>query len=182
MTGRPHDVLDFWFAPAAKPFWFEVNPAFDAEVTARLKPLHAAALRGELDGWPATPDGAVALAILLDQVPRNCCRGTPQAFASDAAARAVARAAIDRGFDRGLDDDHRLFLYLPFEHAESQPAQLLSVALFGSFPDQAEWLRYAQRHAEIIDRFGRFPHRNKALGRESTAAELAFLNEPMSSF
>jgi uncharacterized protein (DUF924 family) len=182
VTGRPDDVLDFWFAPAAKPFWFEVTPAFDAEVTARLKPLHAAALRGEFDNWSAAPDGAVALAILLDQVPRNCCRGTPQAFAGDVTARTVARAAIDRGFDRGLDDDHRLFLYLPFEHAESQAAQLLSVALFASLTDKAEWLRYAERHAEIIARFGRFPHRNKALGRQSTPEEIAFLKEPMSSF
>lgn len=182
MRGRPDDVLDFWFGPAARPLWFEANPALDAEVAARLMPLRAAALHGDFDGWASTPDGAVALAILLDQVPRNCCRGTPQAFASDAAARAVARAAIDRGFDRRLDDDHRLFLYLPFEHAEDVGAQLLSVALFAGLAGQAEWLRYAERHAEIVARFGRFPHRNKALGRQSTAAEIAFLNEPMSSF
>lgn len=179
---RPADVLDFWFDAANKPFWFERNDAFDADVTARLWPLRAAALAGRCADWQASPEGALALAILLDQVPRNCCRGTAEAFASDAAARAVARAAVDRGFDRPFDDEHRLFFYLPFEHAEDVAAQLLSVALFAAMPGRAEWLRYAERHAEIIARFGRFPHRNKALNRPSTPAEIAFLDEPMSSF
>ena len=179
---RPDDVLEFWFAAASKPFWFEINAAFDARVTERLLPLRQAALAGKFDGWSATPQGALALVILLDQVPRNCCRGTPDAFSSDPAARAVARQAIDHGFDRGFDDEQRLFFYLPFEHAEAVGAQLLSVALFAAMRGRAEWHRYAERHAEIILRFGRFPHRNKALGRVSTPDEIAFLAEPMSSF
>jgi len=179
---RPEAVLDFWFAAESKPYWFEVNPAFDAQVTERLLPLRDAAREGGCDDWAARPEGALALVILFDQVPRNCCRGTAEAFACDAAARKVARSAIDRSFDRGFDDEHRLFLYLPFEHAEDVGAQLLSVALFAAMPGQTEWLRYAERHAEIILRFGRFPHRNKALNRVSTPAEIAFLNEPMSSF
>lgn len=179
---RPGDVLDFWFAAASKPHWFEANAAFDARVKQELWPLREAALAGALDDWSTTLEGALALVILFDQVPRNSCRGTPEAFATDPAARTVARAAIDRGFDRGFDDEHRLFLYLPFEHAEDVGAQLLSVALFATMPGQAEWLRYAERHAEIVHRFGRFPHRNKALGRASTPAEIAFLQEPMSSF
>ncbi|WP_119418175.1 DUF924 family protein [Desertibaculum subflavum] len=179
---RPEDVLNFWFDAANKPFWFEKNDAFDADVTTRLWPLRDAAMAGKCADWTATPEGSLALVILLDQVPRNCCRGTAAAFASDAAARGVARQAIDRGFDRHFDDEYRLFFYLPFEHAEDVGAQLLSVALFAALPGRAEWLRYAERHAEIIARFGRFPHRNKALGRVSTAAEIAFLDEPMSSF
>lgn len=179
---RPDDVLDFWFAATSKPHWFEANATFDALVRERLWPVREAAVTGALDGWCATPEGALALVILFDQVPRNCCRGTPEAFATDPAARAVARAAIDRGFDRRFDDERRMFLYLPFEHAEDAGAQLLSVALFATMPGQAEWLRYAERHAEIVHRFGRFPHRNKALARVSTPAEIAFLQEPMSSF
>lgn len=179
---RPADVLDFWFDPASKPHWFDVNPAFDAKVAERLLPLRDAALAGKLDDWRDTPEGSLALLILFDQVPRNCCRGKAEAFATDILARSVARAAIDRGFDRGFDDEHRVFFYLPFEHSEHIGAQLLSLALFGSMPGRTEWLRYAERHAEIIQRFGRFPHRNKALGRSSTPEEIAFLNEPMSSF
>jgi uncharacterized protein (DUF924 family) len=179
---RPDDVLDFWFAAASKPYWFEVNPAFDAQVTQRLLPLREAALAGQLDSWSAAARGSLALVILFDQVPRNSFRGTAAAFSTDAVARRVARQAIDRGFDRGLDDERRLFLYLPFEHAEDMAAQLLSVALFAALPGREEWLRYADRHAEIIARFGRFPHRNEALGRVSTPAEIAFLTEPMSRF
>ena len=177
----PEDVLAWWFAPETKAEWFAGGEAFDAAVRGRLGPLFARAARGELDGWAVEPCGLLALVILLDQVPRNIFRGTPRAFEGDARALALARLAVDRGLDRGFSVDERLFLYLPFEHAEDLADQERSVALFRALGD-ADYLDYAIRHLAVIERFGRFPHRNAILGRASTAAELAFLEEPGSSF
>ena len=177
----PATVLDFWFDPANRKRWFTPAPAFDAECVRRFQPLVEAADRGELAGWQDTPEGALALAILLDQLPRNIGRGTPRMYAYDAKARAVAKAAVERGFDRQVPPDRRLFLYLPFEHSEDLADQERSVELTATLGD-AEQLDYAVRHRDIVARFGRFPHRNAILGRPSTEEEIAFLKTPGSSF
>lgn len=172
----PQDVLAFWLA-AGREKWFGGGAAFDAEVRAALLPLYEAAVAGALDAWTETPPGALARIILLDQVPRNVFRGTPSAFASDAMALATAEAALAHGFDRApeIDPALRAFFYLPFMHAEDPEAQARCVALYREL-GQEEGLAYALMHKEIIDRFGRFPHRNPILGRDMTAAEQAYLD------
>jgi len=171
--------------------WFSVRAAFDDEIRARFGALAAAAAAGELDGWAATGDGALALVIALDQFPRNLHRGTPQAFACDARAREIASGAIDRGLDLRVALERRAFVYLPFEHSELLADQDRSVALFEAWAAEHpaeqraaadDTMSYAVRHREIIERFGRFPHRNAVLGRTSTPEEIAFLAEPRSSF
>ena len=176
------EILDFCFAEGPVKRWFVKDPAFDAAVRARLASLHDAAVDGQFDDWRETPAGCVALCILLDQVPRNVFRGTAAAFASDPQARAVTRHALAQGFDRDLPQVQRLFLYLPLEHSEDLADQELSVQLIGALDEAPEWLDYAIRHRDIIARFGRFPHRNAALGRASTPEEEAFLTQPGSSF
>lgn len=176
------DVLDFWFSDAVRPRWWAKDPDFDQLVALRLGALHEAAFRGDLDGWKRTAEGALALVILLDQVPRNIFRGEARSFAADPLALAVTREALAAGFDRALpSDEHRVFLYLPLEHSEELADQEACCRLMADL-DAARWLDYAERHRTIIARFGRFPHRNAILGRESTAEELAFLTEPGSSF
>ena len=191
MSPPASEVLEFWFGEPARSRWFASQPAFDDEIRSRFGELVGAAAAGALDPWAATGEGALALTIALDQFPRNIHRGTPAAFAHDARARAVAGGAIDRGLDRAVPLEHRMFLYLPFEHSEALADQDRSVALFsrwaGEHPEpRRAWaddqMTYVVRHHEIIRRFGRFPHRNAILGRASTPAELAFLAEPNSSF
>ncbi len=174
-------LLAFWFAPGTSERWFVKDPAFDAELGRRFGTLAEAAARGELDHWAATPRGALALVILLDQLPRNLHRGRPEAFTQDAKARAVAAAAIEEGHDALLTPPERIFLYLPFEHSEDRADLDRAVELFTALGD-AEQLDYAQQHRSIIHRFGRYPHRNAALGRRSTDEEVAFLAGPNSSF
>lgn len=176
------EILDFWFAEGMAPRWFVRDPAFDDEVRTRLAGWYERAAAGGLDEWRATAMGCVALCILLDQVPRNLFRGQSQAFATDAAARAVAQHAVDHSLDRKLSQAQRLFLYLPFEHSESLADQDESVRLIGALDENPTWKDYAIRHRDVIARFGRFPHRNAALGRTSTAEETAFLATPGSSF
>lgn len=188
----PAGVLDFWFSEEARARWFRKEEAFDAEVRRRLGAAAAAALEGRLDGWLEAPESALALVILLDQVPRNIHRGSALAFAADSRARVAAGRAIERGFDRRLPLDQRWLLYLPFEHSETLADQRRAVALFEGWAAQhcdgapreaaREQVRYVRRHEEIIERFGRFPHRNAVLGRESTQAEIVFLREPNASF
>ena len=187
----PNEILEFWFSDRTRPLWFEKNAAFDEEIRVRFGAVIAAACAGELESWSGSAESALALVLLLDQFTRNVYRGTPRAFAGDSRARAVATAAVERGFDRQLPLDRRHFFYLPFEHSEDVGDQRRSVALFRSWAeahdgaqrDQAlAQMTYVYRHQEIVERFGRFPHRNAILGRESTAEELAFLNEPHSSF
>ena len=177
------EVLAFWFAPGRRKQWFAASDDFDGEVRRVLGPSHESAAAGRLETWRETPEGCLALCILLDQVPRNIFRGTARAYASDVQARAVARHAIERRFDLAMEDkDRRMFLYLPLEHSEELADQELCVALCRERIDDADYLRYVERHLEIVQRFGRFPHRNRILGRESTAEEEAFLAEPLSSF
>jgi uncharacterized protein (DUF924 family) len=191
MLRPPGDILEFWFSERVRPLWFEKDAAFDDEIRARFGANAAAANVGDLDFWVRAADSALALVLLLDQFPRNIHRGTPRAFASDPRARAMAGTVVDRGFDRRTRPDRRFFFYMPFEHSEEAADQARSVTLFrhwvneyeGAGRERAlEMMKYVLRHQEVIDRFGRFPHRNAILGRESTAEELAFLAEPNSSF
>lgn len=178
----PQEVLEFWFSDGVRSKWWVKDPAFDEQVRSRLGELHRAAATGELDGWAATADGALALVLLLDQVPRNIHRGSPDSFACDAKARAVTKAALAAGHDEELaDDSRRLFLYLPLEHSEELADQERCLELTRPLKP-AQWYDFAVRHHRIIARFGRFPHRNQVLGRESTPEEIAFLEGPNSSF
>jgi uncharacterized protein (DUF924 family) len=176
------EVLGFWFAPGREAQWFAVSEDFDGAVRRTLLSHLEAARMGKYEAWKREPRGCVGLCILLDQVPRNAFRGTPRAFSSDAEARAVTRHAIAEGFDRALGDAERMFLYLPLEHSEDLQDQQDCVRLVAGLRDPGEFLSYAERHRDIIARFGRFPHRNAILGRESTEEELTFLTEPNSSF
>jgi uncharacterized protein (DUF924 family) len=179
-------LLAFWFADGPEAWrqaWFVKDEGFDAACRDGFGALVVPAREGALDAWAATPKGALALMLLLDQFPRNLFRGSAEAFASDGHARAVARHAVLRDrFDLALTPVERIFLYLPFEHGEAQQDQDLSVALFEGLRDVAAMrapggtIDYAWRHRAVIRRFGRFPHRNAALGRDSTPAERAWLD------
>ena len=178
---KPSDVLAFWFDECAPEQWFRKDDTFDALLRDRFGALHAEAAGGGLAAWEESADGRLALLLLLDQMSRNIHRDYPRAFAQDDRARAVARRAIAAGDHVFAPRDRALFLYLPFEHSEEAADQLLSVTLFRALGD-ADLLDYADRHRVIVDRFGRFPHRNAILGRASTPDELAFLEQPNSSF
>lgn len=192
------DILNFWFGEPGEPdygkqrkAWFIKNPAFDAEIGDRFSPMVEAAAAGKLQSWKADSDSCLALLLLLDQFPRNLYRGSAQAFATDDEAVAVADHGILQGFDRYRTNEQarptvqRWFFYLPFEHSEKLGDQERSVALFEQLlgdGDSKSTIDYAYRHREVIQRFGRFPHRNQALGRQNTSAEAAFLQQPGSSF
>ncbi len=167
------DVVDFW-RDAGPQQWFAKNAQFDADFRARFAELHAAATRGDLSDWARSAEGALALVILLDQYPRNSFRDTPRMFATDEQARAVARQALAAGFDSQVDPELRSFFYMPLMHSESLDDQELCVQLcLGKDPGT---LRFARLHREVIERFGRFPHRNRLLGRATTAQEEEFLS------
>jgi uncharacterized protein (DUF924 family) len=171
----PADILAFW-RQAGPDRWYARDDAFDAEIRTRfLEPWRRAAA-GELSAWEASDDGALALIILLDQFPRNMFRGDPKTYASDGAARDVASRAIDRGADLRAAENLREFFYLPFMHSEQLADQLRCVDLIRK-AGSTDNLKYAEDHAAIIRRFGRFPHRNRILGRSTTADEQAFLDE-----
>ena len=181
------EVLDFWFgAPDSRErgrtrkSWFEKSEPFDAEIRRRFLATWERAARGELGRWQATPLASLALVVTLDQFPRNMFRGTARAFASDSVALAAARSMIATEFDRLLSPVERLFAYLPFAHAEDIAAQRRSLSLFRALDPES--MRSAKRHYEIIARFGRFPHRNAVLGRQSSAEEAEFLKQHGSSF
>jgi uncharacterized protein (DUF924 family) len=196
MSALPPDaqeVLDFWFGvPGSpthgtrRPEWWRKDPAFDAEVRTRFGALIERALRGELEAWAATPEGALAQVLLLDQLTRNAFRDTARAFAGDARALAASQAMVGRRQDELLPPEQRAFVYMPYEHAEGLAMQDEAVRLFTRLteaaPGEREQLDYARRHQAVIQRFGRFPHRNRALGRRSTSEEAAFLEQPGSSF
>jgi uncharacterized protein (DUF924 family) len=188
----PHypDVLDFWFGPLetrgkARPEWFRKDAAFDAEIGRRFGALHGAAARQEREAWRASAPSLLALVIVLDQFSRNLYRDDGRAFAQDAHALDCAREALDRGDDLGALPVERQFLYLPFEHSENEADQDRAVELMANLEafepthGLGEW---AEKHRVIIRRFGRFPHRNAALGRTSTAEEREFLAQPNSGF
>ena len=172
-TTEPDDVVSFWLSQDEK-VWFTADPAFDAEVLSRFAELVERAKSGALDDWADEPEGALALVILLDQMTRNIYRDSPEMFAADEQALAVAKRAIERGFDMDLPKHKRRWLYMPFMHSEEMADQERSVELFER-SELAESLPFAVDHADIIRRFGRFPHRNAILGRETTRDEAAFL-------
>jgi len=176
------EVVEYWFGDAVKPYWFERFESVDRQVRDRLLEPHERAAAGRLDHWLEDADGCLALCILLDQVPRNVFRGTPRAFATDDKARAVASHAIQNDFDLDCVPEERVFLYLPFEHHEDLSSQRLSVQLFRERVGAPEPIEWAERHLAVVERFGRFPHRNAILGRASTAEELEFLTQPGSAF
>ncbi len=167
------DVLAFW-RDAGEKRWFLKDEAFDGAIRSRFLATYEAAARGELSVWEETPEGALALLIVLDQFPRNMFRNDARTYAADPLARAVADRALARGFDQRFPVAERSFFYLPYEHSEALADQERAVALFKATGD-AELLKWADLHADIIRRFGRFPHRNAALGRPSTVEEQAFL-------
>lgn len=168
------DVLAFWRA-AGHDRWFKHDDAFDAAIRERFASTYEEAAAGKLSAWENSPEGALALVIVLDQFPRNMFRGSARCFAADPLARAAAGRAIARGFDQATAMPERTFFYLPFEHSEALDDQERSVALFAATGD-ADSLKWAELHADIIRRFGRFPHRNAPLGRITTPDEQAFLD------
>lgn len=185
------DVLDFWFAEENAAHWFAADDAFDARIEARFGEATRAAAQGELDAWAETADGWLALLILLDQFSRNLYRGDARAWAQDDKAQPLALSGIAQGLDRQLPPLQRLFAYLPLEHAEDMPLQQQSVSLFEQLCVDAPaeqrsrfelFVDYARRHREVIERFGRFPHRNDVLGRASTPDELSYLAQPGAGF
>lgn len=177
-----NELLDFWFTELSPKAWFTKDEALDAQIRARFLGVYEQlANTAPVDALLATPETTLAALITLDQLPRNMFRGTARMFEGDAKALELARRARAEATDEQVDPARRLFFYLPFEHSEALADQDLSVALFEKLGD-ANYLRYAIAHRDIIVRFGRFPHRNALLGRPSTAEELTFLAEPGSSF
>ena len=175
------EILDFWFSDDSRQRWFEPTPDFDQTIRKRFGEAYARAATGALKSWEADPEGCLGLCILLDQMPRNMFRGQGRAYATDDKALRVAEHALAQGFDHALTPEQKQFLYLPFMHSESLANQLRALALY-EHAGLYEGLPWAERHVQIIRRFGRFPHRNAALGRESTEAEAAFLKDNPESF
>jgi len=179
MTGQPGqltpgEVVSFWREAGPKR-WFEKDAAFDDEIRRRFLRLHEAAAAGKLTDWEKSAEGTLALLILLDQFPRNMFRGEARAFATDPLARAIAAGALVCGFDSQAPSSMRGFFYLPFEHSENLVDQERAVAFFKAIGD-ADGLKWAELHADVVSRFGRFPHRNAALGRATTLEEQGFLD------
>jgi uncharacterized protein (DUF924 family) len=170
----PAEVIGFW-RDAGPARWFRADPDFDRQCRVRFLDAHLAAAQRELDGWLADAAGALALLLLLDQIPRNVYRGSAHAYATDPLARRFATQAIAAGHDQACAPDLRAFFYMPFEHSEEPADQARAVALFEALGD-ASYLHYAHAHRDAIARFGRFPHRNAALGRDSTPEEQAWLD------
>ena len=199
-TAGIEHLLEFWFGtcgadgaidPTRREMWFKSGARHDAEIRGRFGGLHERASRGALDEWTGTARGRLALIVVLDQFSRHIYRGTAQAFAQDAAAQKLTLAGLKEGTDLELAPVQRSFFYLPLEHAEDRALQALSVQCYERLAkavskawrkDYESFLDYARRHRDVIERFGRFPHRNAALGRASTPEEIAFLRQPGSSF
>jgi len=181
MTETAETVLDFWFSELTPKDWFVKNDEIDRRITERFFDLHLALSRQISDEWRATPEARLALVIVFDQFPRNIYRGSPLAFATDGLALKEAKAALAVGADKSIGEDRRFFFYMPFEHAEDISEQQRCVGLFEALGN-ANYLDYANKHYDIIERYGRFPHRNPILGRASTPEEKAYLAEPGAGF
>ncbi len=192
MPSRAGEVLDFWFGREGDPEygqfrdeWFRKDPAFDATVTARFSDLYREAAAGDLDGWLDDAEGCLALVIVLDQFPRNMFRGDGRTHAADGKALEASEYAVEHALDRELPAFQRMFLYMPFMHSENVEDQHRSVELFERLAGEAgapDVVSYAVAHRDIVERFGRFPHRNEILGRETTQEEAVFLTTEGSSF
>jgi uncharacterized protein (DUF924 family) len=187
---KAEEVLEFWFGREGEPgygefreAWFKKDPKFDRLVRNRFEALYELAAAGDLDDWKEEARSCLALVIVLDQFPRNMFRGDPRSYATDRKAQETAEHAVDRALDRELPEFQRTFLYIPFMHSEDLEHQRRSVELFrGLGGSETDSSYYAVRHMEIIERFGRFPHRNEVLGRRTTPEEAEFLTQPGSSF
>jgi uncharacterized protein (DUF924 family) len=175
------DAVRFWFEELTPKEWYRASETVDAEVTARFGKIYDALKKAVPPEWLETPKGFLAAILVLDQFPRNTFRGRPKAFATDGKALALAKLAVGEGMDAKLPPQQRAFIYLPFQHSEALADQARSVGLFTALGNPLN-LDYAIRHQDVIERFGRFPHRNEILGRDSTAEEEAFLETPGSSF
>ena len=174
MTESPQNIIDFWFSDAVRPLWFKSTAEFDNQLRDRFGVLWQDAATGKLDSWDESAEGALALVILLDQIPLNIYRGKARSFSTEAKAREIAERAINKGWDTTLPDEQKAFLYMPYMHSETLADQDQAVALYQAAGLEYN-LKFAQHHQDIIRRFGRFPHRNEILGRESTDAEQAYL-------
>ncbi len=172
----PSDILDYWFTPPMTEHWFNSTPEIDADMHERFSQLWLAAACSDCDSWGEEADGALALVILLDQIPLNIFRGKSKSFTTEHKSRVVSRRAIDKGLDQAIKIDRRSFLYMPFMHSEDLSDQDECVRLMGTDPAMAEALKFAEHHRDIIKRFGRFPHRNAIFGRKSTADEIEWLD------
>ena len=177
------DILDFWFLPLGDPghgakreLWWKSTPELDAEIRQRFAAAFDSAVAGEFDHWAPSPDGALALILLCDQFSRNMHRRTARAFAGDEKALAIARLALARSYPLAFPIPMRMFFYMPFGHSEALADQELACALFSTF-DDAQGMKAALEHLDVIARFGRFPHRNEVLGRASTAEEIEYLKQ-----
>ncbi|QFY63094.1 DUF924 domain-containing protein (plasmid) [Rhizobium grahamii] len=177
----PEEVCAFWFEKCDRKDWFEGAAELDSEIKRQFRDTHLALASGESSVWRETPQNRLAMTVVLDQFPRNIYRGTALAFATDGLALAEAELALQSGDDKRVPEEFRVFFYLPFEHAEDIAQQDRSVALFAELGDP-EFLDYARRHREVIASYGRFPHRNRVLGRQSTEAELRYLAQPGAGF
>lgn len=175
-TTEPSDVIDFWFEDGSEEKWFQPPPEFDAEIVERFGATYEDAAAERLAAWEATPEGALALIIVLDQFSRNMFRDSPKAFAADPLACAVTERAIEKGHDMAVPEDRRIFFYMPLEHAEDLALQDRCVALVKERCPRGQYVDFAERHRAVIARFGRFPHRNEVLGRESTPEEIEYLD------
>ena len=192
MPSRADEVLDFWFGSEGEPGyggfrdeWFRKDPGFDAEVTGRFADLYEEAAAGDLDGWRDDARSCLALFIVLDQFPRNMFRGDGRTHAADSKALETSKYAVEHALDRELPAFQRMFLYMPFMHSENVEDQRRSVELFGRLADEPgapDVTSYAVGHRQIVERFGRFPHRNEILGRQTTPEEAEFLKTEGSSF
>ena len=178
---QAQDILDFWFDPDHRSLWFAKSDEFDAKIRERFQTIHHQAIQAELWSWRKTAEGRLAEIIVLDQFSRNLYRDQPQAFAHDSMALMLAQEAISLQLDAQLSPDHRSFLYMPFMHSESKLIHEFALKLFQRLGNEIN-LSFEKKHKLIIDRFGRYPHRNAILGRSSTPEELTFLTEPNSSF
>jgi uncharacterized protein (DUF924 family) len=183
MRDTKQEVLKFWFEETAPAQWFQKNDTFDDEVRERFHVTYDMAAKDLCAEWARDADGVLALCLVLDQFPRNMFRGSPKSYSTDEKALLIAKAAVNRGLDQILSPVKRRFVYLPFEHSENLNDQKRSVKLFESMKE-ADPLgyEYALKHYEVIEKFGRFPHRNVILGRESTSEELKYLSLPGAGF
>ncbi|MDH5325213.1 MAG: DUF924 domain-containing protein [Gammaproteobacteria bacterium] len=173
-TTNPEDILQFWYKPENATQWFSATSELDVEIRIRYLHVWKQALDGKLDNWKDNASGCLALCIILDQFPLHIFRGSAKSYSSEAAAIDVAKHAIRQGFNKLIPDEQIAFLYMPLMHSENKNDQELSVKLFES-TGLKESIKFARHHRDLIQRFGRFPHRNKILGRESTLEELSYL-------
>jgi uncharacterized protein (DUF924 family) len=192
VKATPEEVLAFWFGREGeesygelREAWFSRDPDFDREIRDRFEEVYEEAVAGELEAWKEEAQSCLALIVVLDQFPRNMFRGDARTYAADGLALAAARHAVERAYDRELPPFQRMFVYLPFEHSENLENQRFSVDLFRRLSEEIgseDLMVYAVQHLRIVERFGRFPHRNEVLGRRTTPEEAEFLKEPGSSF